>query len=68
MTLYSNDPRRSLRKDLDMCVELYTVADHLRELRVVSNQDGRLEVFGTSDDDRIWHTWQVDPGGNWNGG
>jgi hypothetical protein len=51
-----------------MWEELYSPADRLRTLRGGRNADGRLEVFGVSADDRIWHTWQVAPSGGWNGG
>ena len=42
--------------------------DRLATICVASNFDGRLEVFGTSADDRIWHTWQTAPNGGWNEG
>jgi hypothetical protein len=42
--------------------------DRLVSIRVASNFDGRLEVFGTSSDHRIWHTWQVAPNDGWNEG
>ena len=48
--------------------ELYGSADRIWNLDIAGNADGRLEVFGISDDDRIWHTWQTAPGGPWNGG
>jgi hypothetical protein len=51
-----------------MWQELYSSADRLRSLDVGQNADGRLEVFGVSSDDRIWHTWQVAPNNGWNGG
>ncbi len=37
----------------------------LRNLAVAQNQDGRLEVFGTAPDDRIWHAWQSVAGKGW---
>src|SRR5437868_11628409 len=48
--------------------QLYHQDDRLRDLKVGRNADGRLEVFGLAPDDTIWHTWQVAPSGNWNGG
>ncbi len=42
--------------------------DRLVTICVASNFDGRLEVFGTSSDDRIWHTWQTAPNDGWNEG
>jgi hypothetical protein len=36
-----------------------------RGLAVGSNLDGRLEVFATSIDGTIWHTWQTAPNGGW---
>ena len=34
---------------------------------VVSNQDGRLEVFVEGLDDAVWHKWQVAPNNGWSG-
>jgi len=28
-------------------------------LRLIVNQDGRLEVFGVNAQGHIWHTWQT---------
>jgi hypothetical protein len=42
--------------------------DRLRALEAVQNAEGRLEVFGVSSDDRIWHTWQTSPNNGWNEG
>jgi hypothetical protein len=32
---------------------------------VVSNADGRLEVFDVGSDEALWHTWQLAPNGAW---
>jgi hypothetical protein len=32
---------------------------------VAENDDGRLEAFAVGSDDKLWHTWQVTPGGSW---
>ena len=48
--------------------QLYTDNDHLKMLRVATNADGRLEVFGVNRLGGIWHTWQTTPGGGWVGG
>ena len=47
---------------------LYSGADRLREVVMAANADGRLEAFGLSPDNRIWHSWQGTPDGEWNGG
>jgi hypothetical protein len=36
-------------------------------LRVASNADGRLEVFGVNTGGQIWHTWQTAPNNGWVG-
>jgi hypothetical protein len=46
---------------------LYSPADLIRDLWVISNIDGRLEVFGVSPDNFVWHTWQDFPNGPFNG-
>jgi hypothetical protein len=51
-----------------MWAQLYSANDRLRELDVVSNADGRLEVFGVAPDDTIWFTWQTAPNNGWPGG
>ena len=51
-----------------MWAQLYSPTDKLRELDVVSNADGRLEVFGVAPDDTIWFTWQTAPNNGWAGG
>ncbi|AEV87826.1 hypothetical protein ACWT_6813 [Actinoplanes sp. SE50] len=48
--------------------ELYSDSDHLSSLDVIANADGRLELFGVNEDDRIWHTWQTRPSSGWAGG
>jgi hypothetical protein len=57
---------------IDSWNPFYTAGDKLSDLWVVSNTDGRLEVFGVlagfpNLNDRVWHTWQTSPNGNWNG-
>jgi hypothetical protein len=52
--------------------ELYSSTDKLDYLWLISNTDGRLELFGIKTDLRYWenrvfHTWQMTPNGNWNG-
>lgn len=37
------------------------------DVEVERNEDGRLEVFVSSDDATIWHRWQVEPNGKWSG-
>src|SRR5690349_9625541 len=32
---------------------------------LVSNVDGRLEVFDVGSDGALWHTWQFTPNGPW---
>ncbi len=34
---------------------------------VVSNSDGRLEIFARGNDGACWHNWQTTPNGAWNG-
>jgi pimeloyl-ACP methyl ester carboxylesterase len=35
-------------------------------LAVITNGDGRLEVFAVNQNDgNIWHAWQLQPGGSW---
>ena len=46
---------------------LFSKSNRLRNITVVKNADGRLEVFGTGNDDSIWHTWQTAPNNGWNG-
>jgi hypothetical protein len=36
-----------------------------QDLAVVSNADGRLEVFAAGSDGAIWHLWQTAPNGTW---
>ncbi|KAL1922248.1 uncharacterized protein VTP21DRAFT_9787 [Calcarisporiella thermophila] len=50
-----------------MWAHLYAEGDRLCSLGVGRNSDGRLEVFGISNDGRVWHTWQTAPSGGWNG-
>lgn len=53
--------------------ELYSPNNRLNYLWVVSNTGGRLELFGIKSDalffweNRVYHTWQMTPNGNWNG-
>jgi hypothetical protein len=42
--------------------------DRLRVLEVAQNADGRIEVFGVAQDNRVWHTWQVAANNGWNEG
>jgi kumamolisin len=35
--------------------------------RVISNQDGRLEVFVLANDQAVWHIWQTAPNSGWSG-
>jgi hypothetical protein len=35
--------------------------------QVVSNQDGRLEVFGIGTDNSLYHIWQTAPNNGWSG-
>ncbi|NMF61017.1 hypothetical protein [Pseudanabaena yagii] len=36
-----------------------------KQISVVANQDGRLEVFAIGSDDAAYHIWQTTPGGGW---
>ena len=48
-------------------VELYGNDHRCVAVRVAANADGRLELFGINQAERIWHTWQQTPGGGWDG-
>src|SRR5262245_13794394 len=37
------------------------------DLSLGINGDGRLEVFALTNQQQIWHIWQVSPGGDWAG-
>ncbi len=39
----------------------------LADIQVVTNDDGRLEVFGLRGDGSLWHIWQVKPRAGWSG-
>jgi len=52
--------------------ELYQNGQHLTDVWLVSHLDGRLEAFGLQEafphlNDTVWHTWQMNPNGDWNG-
>jgi hypothetical protein len=38
-----------------------------KQLAAAANEDCRLEVFVTAQNDAIYHNWQVTPGGGWSG-
>jgi hypothetical protein len=41
--------------------------ERFETLEVIQNEDGRIEVFALSPDNRVWHTWQISPNNGWEG-
>jgi hypothetical protein len=37
----------------------------IKDLSVIDNRDGRLEVFVRGDGDGLWHIWQTAPSNGW---
>ena len=44
--------------------QLFQSGDALSELWVTTNSQGWLELVGISSDNRVWHSWQTAPNGN----
>ncbi len=45
----------------------YTVTGAAQQLTVAVNASGTLEAFYVGSDYKLYHTWQLTPGGNWSG-